>query len=88
MAPIFLRSGSRDQDSETESQPRMSIPSNEAEDIVTIDLEYIRMPAMTRVAECRRVDTGVGPSMASSSHVNDSKDTDLMAREHRMMSCQ
>lgn len=43
---------------------------------------------MTRVAECRRVETGVGPSMASSSQVNEMRDTDLTERDRSMMSCQ
>ncbi len=46
------------------------------------------IPAITRVAECKSADTGVGPSIASGSHMNEITEMDLTARAMRMMSSQ
>ena len=41
-------------------------------------------PAMTRVHECRRADTGVGPSIASGSHRAENTATDFMVKMRKI----
>lgn len=46
-------------------------------DVEKLNLEYANTPAITKVAEWSKLDTGVGPSIASGSHKNVRAVTDL-----------